>query len=78
MYFEILKYQLHGMVQPAVLFVNKDMKVLAKWVQIPTEVSSIFLSFYLNVVLTMFHFVVVMQENFQGAKDRKPFPEIQG
>ena len=44
MYFEILKYQPHGMVQPAVLFVNKDMKVLAKWVQIPTEVSSIFLS----------------------------------
>ena len=44
MYFKILKYQPHGMVQPAVLFVNKDMKVL---VQIPTEVIVIFLSFYL-------------------------------
>ena len=59
MYFEILKYQPHGMVQPAVLFVNKDMKVLAKWVQIPTEVSLIFLSFYLNMLLTMLQFVVM-------------------
>ena len=38
MYFEIMKYMPHGMVQPAVLIVDKDMKVLAKWVQIPTEV----------------------------------------
>ena len=50
MYFEILKYQPHGMVQPAVLFVNTDMTVLAKWVQISTVVSSVFLSFYLNVL----------------------------
>ena len=38
-YFEIKKYRPHGMVQPAVLFVKPDMSVLAKWVQIPTEVS---------------------------------------
>ena len=57
------------------LFVNTDMEVLVKWVQIPTEVGLIFLSFYLNVLLIVLHFVG-MQENFQGAKDCKPFPEI--
>ena len=34
-------YSPHGMVQPAVLFVKPGMSVLAKWVQIPTEVCII-------------------------------------
>jgi peroxiredoxin len=36
-YFEIKKYQPHGMVQPTVLFVKPDMSVMAKWVQIATK-----------------------------------------
>ena len=38
--FEYFKpYAPHGMVQPGVLIVKQDMTVLAKWVQIPTEVN---------------------------------------
>ena len=32
------EYAPHGMVQPAILIVGPNMKILAEWVHIPTEV----------------------------------------
>ena len=72
------------MVQPAVLFVKPDMSVLAKWVQIPTEVcqpgtlSAPFrLYIYIASYLSYHKFKGILSLSlsvsgtFTGAKDRK-------